>query len=126
MAKKKPSESTTDESGSANFEEALNRVAEIVEQLEGGDLPLGESLQAYEEGIKHLKVCYDALSDAERKIEQLAGFDAAGNPVTQTFDDTASGSGEDQVGRRSRETTKGAKSPPRGKESMIDDNRELF
>jgi exodeoxyribonuclease VII small subunit len=69
------------------FEESLQRLEQIVRQLEQGQLGLSESLECYEEGIKHLKGCYRALESAERKIELLAGVDAEGRPVTQPFDD---------------------------------------
>jgi exodeoxyribonuclease VII small subunit len=121
VAKKK---TTDDMPTPPNFEDALAQVAEIVEQLESGELSLGESLQAYELGVKNLQVCHAALTEAERKIEVLAGFDAAGNPITQPFDDTASEQ-ESQVGRRSRES-KPAKAPARSKESTVDEARDLF
>ena len=35
------------------FEEALKRLEKIVEELENGSLSLDESLEKYEEGIKH-------------------------------------------------------------------------
>jgi exodeoxyribonuclease VII small subunit len=125
MAKKKPGESNSVESNGSQptFEESVARLEEIVEQLEDGQLTLGESLSAYEEGVKHLKTCYEALTDAERKIEVLAGFDASGNPVMQPFDDAAT-AGEASVGRRSRSAKAPAsESPSRGE---VDDRRELF
>jgi exodeoxyribonuclease VII small subunit len=39
-------------------------------------------LAHYERGIKLLRECHELLSQAERKIEVLAGFDSQGNPVT--------------------------------------------
>ena len=53
------------------FEDALTRLEEIVEKLEEGDLPLEESLSAFEEGIKLSRVCAKLLNEAERKIEIL-------------------------------------------------------
>ena len=123
MAKRKANE--TSDSTTPNFEEALARIAEIVEQLEDGELSLGDSLQAYVDGVKHLKLCHAALQETERKIELLAGFNSAGNAITQPFDDTASG-GEAQVGKRSRETVKPAKSAGRNPDNTVDDSRELF
>jgi exodeoxyribonuclease VII small subunit len=108
------------------FEESLGRLQQIVEQLEDGQLPLAESLSAYEEGVKHLKACFDALSDAERKIEILAGFDAEGNPVTRPFDDSAT-AGEASVARRSRRAA--AEQPaacPPGEQDDSSHERGLF
>ena len=55
----------------AKFEEALSRLEKIVEELEGGDLTLDESLARYEEGVKALKKCYEILRDAEKRVEIL-------------------------------------------------------
>ncbi len=116
----------------APFEQSLARLQEIVEQLEDGRLSLGESLAAYEEGIKHLKTCHEALAVTERKIELLAGFDAAGNAMTQPFDDAATDDGEGNVARRSRTATsartRSAKgnSPAPLSDDDLNDLRELF
>jgi exodeoxyribonuclease VII small subunit len=121
MAKKKvESLSPEAEAYAPTFEEAAGRLEEIVRQLEDGELSLGDSLAAYEEGVKHLKTCFDALSDAERKIELLAGFDSAGNPITQPFDDAAT-AGPSQVARRSR-----AETPDCAASDEVDERRELF
>jgi exodeoxyribonuclease VII small subunit len=53
------------------FEEALARLEEIVHTLESGNLPLEESLQAFEEGIRLAKSCAKYLEEAERRIELL-------------------------------------------------------
>ena len=53
------------------FEEALKRLEEIVEDLEGGDLPLDASLAKYEEGVKLSVLCARKLEAAKKKIEVL-------------------------------------------------------
>lgn len=53
------------------FEVALEEVEQIVERLESGELSLEESLAAFEEGVGLVKVCYQKLSDVERRIELL-------------------------------------------------------
>jgi exodeoxyribonuclease VII small subunit len=53
------------------FEESLSRLEEILRQLETGELPLGESLKAFEEGIKLTKVCHEMLDTAQKRIETL-------------------------------------------------------
>jgi exodeoxyribonuclease VII small subunit len=121
MARKKQADTKEPETLPA-FEDSLAQVARVVEQLEAGDLSLAASLAAYEEGIKQLKYCHLTLDDAERRIELLAGFDAAGNPVLQEFDDTAT-SGEEPSGRASRSPTKPA---PTGRTSENVDQRDLF
>ena len=86
MAKKKRAGKTDK---SPNFEQSIERLEEIVLQLEGGALGLNESLAQYEEGVKLLRQSYDALRHAERRIELLSGLDAEGNPLSRPFDDTA-------------------------------------
>ena len=53
------------------FEEALEKLSALVEQMESGDLSLEESLKIFEEGIKLSKDCQNALSDAEKKVQAL-------------------------------------------------------
>ena len=54
-----------------NFEEAMARLEQIVRALEGGNVPLDESLTLYEEGVKLIKFCTKALDDAEQKVKIL-------------------------------------------------------
>ena len=53
------------------FEEALKRLEQIVEELEGGELPLEESMKQYEEGVHLSKLCAKRLEEAKKKIELL-------------------------------------------------------
>jgi exodeoxyribonuclease VII small subunit len=53
------------------FEESLNRLEEIVKNLEEGEISLEESLPLFEEGIKILNKLKSYLSSAETKIEKL-------------------------------------------------------
>jgi exodeoxyribonuclease VII small subunit len=54
-----------------DFEAAMRDLEEIVERLEHGDLPLEESLKAFERGIMLTRNCQTALKDAEQKVEIL-------------------------------------------------------
>ena len=54
-----------------NFESALKRLEEIVAKMEGGDIPLDESLALFEEGVKLSRVLGKRLEEAERKVEML-------------------------------------------------------
>ena len=67
------------------FEESMQKLEEIVRQLEEGELGLSESLQRYEEGVACLRACQSAVADAESKIELLFRIDADGNPHTEPF-----------------------------------------
>lgn len=54
-----------------SFEAAMARLAEIVTQLEAGDLSLEASLQLFEEGMGLSKRAGDLLDQAQRKVEAL-------------------------------------------------------
>jgi exodeoxyribonuclease VII small subunit len=69
-----------------SFEDAIRRLGHIVEQLERGDLPLEASLRMFEEGIGLARVSQRRLDRAERRIEELLGVDADGQPVTRPFE----------------------------------------
>jgi exodeoxyribonuclease VII small subunit len=73
----------------ANFEQAMKRLEEIVEQMESGDLPLEDLIVRYEEGMKLVKVCQERLASAEQRIEIITR-DSAGKPVVQEFAPAAS------------------------------------
>ncbi len=53
------------------FEKAMNRIEQIVEELEKGELDIDKSLEIFEEGIKMSRVCSKKLNEAEQKIEML-------------------------------------------------------
>lgn len=61
------------------FETALQRLEEIVDQLESGDVPLEEAVKLFEEGITLRKHCLALLKDAEERVKFLAkGADGKG------------------------------------------------
>ena len=70
-----------------SFEASLDGLEEIVQQLEGGDLPLEKSLELFEQGIKLSRQCQERLSQAERRIEVLLR-DNQGRPVVSAFEDS--------------------------------------
>jgi len=82
MAKEK-----SDAAEKLTFEEALEGLEGVVQQLEQGQLDLTESLAQYQIGVSLLKQCHDTLKQAERRIEVLTGVDADGNAVTEPFAD---------------------------------------
>ena len=54
-----------------DFETALAELQTLVERLESGELPLEESLTAFEQGVRLTRDCQDALHQAGRKVQQL-------------------------------------------------------
>jgi exodeoxyribonuclease VII small subunit len=67
-----------------DFESAMRDLEELVDRLERGDLPLEESLAAFERGIMLTRSCQSALKEAEQKVEIL--LKKSGEPVLQTFE----------------------------------------
>ena len=53
------------------FEQAMQRLEDIVNQLETGKCPLDESMKLFDEGTKLVAFCSDTLKTAEQKIVQL-------------------------------------------------------
>lgn len=76
-AKKSPAE--------LNFEAAMDRLEAIVEQMEGGKMPLEELIVRYEEGMKLVKVCQERLASAEQRIEIITR-NHAGKPIVKPFE----------------------------------------
>lgn len=66
-AKNAPAKKTT----SANFENQLQELESIVEQLEGGELPLDDALKVFEKGVKLSRQCQQLLAEAEQKVTIL-------------------------------------------------------
>jgi exodeoxyribonuclease VII small subunit len=53
------------------FEDALQRLEQIVDQLEAGHLGLEDSLKVFEEGVGLARRCAKYLDEAEKRIELL-------------------------------------------------------
>ena len=75
----------TPDPATLSFEAAVERLQTIVEQLEGGDLSLEQSIACYEEGVKLSRRLTQTLDEAQKRIERLtAGED--GEPATEPMD----------------------------------------
>ncbi len=92
---------TDDSSQSATFtfEHSLAELETVVHDLEEGQLGLAEALARYEQGVKHLKHCYQLLEAAERKIDLLTGVAGDGTPSTTPFEESSESLSE-STGRR--------------------------
>jgi exodeoxyribonuclease VII small subunit len=53
------------------FEECLERLERIVQELEKGEVPLEKSLTLFEEGMQLSATCRKQLEEAEGKVEIL-------------------------------------------------------
>ena len=81
------------------FEHSLAELESVVHDLEEGQLGLAEALARYEQGVKHLKHCYQLLEAAERKIDLLTSVADDGAPSTAPFDESTESLSE-SAGRR--------------------------
>lgn len=54
-----------------SFESALERLEGIVRTLESGELPLDDSLAAFEEGVRLSTFCHKRLDEVEKKVQLL-------------------------------------------------------
>jgi exodeoxyribonuclease VII small subunit len=66
-----------------DFETAMHDLEQLVERLEQGDLPLEESLAAFERGVMLTRACQTALKEAEQKVQIL--LKKAGEPAVEDF-----------------------------------------
>jgi len=53
------------------FEDALEKLEEIVRKMESGEMPLDDALKSFEEGIKLIRFCSAKLEETERRVEML-------------------------------------------------------
>ena len=67
------------------FEEAIEQLEQVVDQLEDGELDLEASLAAFEQGVALSRRCAEQLDTAERRIEVLV--EAGGETLARPFQD---------------------------------------
>lgn len=60
-----------DQNEEMTFEQALNRLEAIVQQLEEGEAPLEQAIELFQEGMLLSKRCSKQLDAAEKRIEML-------------------------------------------------------
>jgi len=53
------------------FEDALEKLENIVREMEKGEMPLDSALKSFEEGIRLIRFCSAKLEDTQRRVEQL-------------------------------------------------------
>ena len=63
-----------------SFEQAIDRLEDIVEQIESGEVGLEQALTQYEQGQALIKRCRGILDQAEGRIAELTQ-NADGKPV---------------------------------------------
>jgi exodeoxyribonuclease VII small subunit len=68
-----------------DFEKKLNRLEEIVQKMEKGDLALEDSLKLFEEGVKLSRECHQRLNEAESQVKKLISIDENGKTILEDF-----------------------------------------
>ncbi len=58
-----------------SFEEGMKRLEEIVEKLEGGDLPLDQSVKLFEEGMGLSRSCAQQLKTVQQDVKKIVEND---------------------------------------------------
>ncbi len=79
------------------FEAALAELEQVVADMEGGKLPLEESLAAYQRGAELLQLCRSRLDDAQQQVRiledgNLQDFASGTGKVSGTEKDVANNS----------------------------------
>jgi exodeoxyribonuclease VII small subunit len=74
-----------DDMAKMSFEQALQQLEAIVQQLEKGQVPLEESIAFYEKGTALKAHCEAKLRDAEARIEKIV-TGSAGTPALTDLD----------------------------------------
>lgn len=54
-----------------SYEDAMTKLEEVVDKLENGELPLEESLNAFESGMTLAKACEDKLNAANGRVQKI-------------------------------------------------------
>lgn len=54
-----------------SFEDAMNKLEQIVDKLEEGDVPLEAAIGFYKEGMELSKLCHDKLKSVEEQLTQI-------------------------------------------------------
>ena len=91
MAKKTQSgETKKNTSGKKTFEERLERLEELGDEIRKSDIPLDDAIRAFEEGIKLARALEKDLEKIESRIEILMNGTSASqdeSPELGLFDD---------------------------------------
>jgi exodeoxyribonuclease VII small subunit len=69
-----------------SFEQAIDKLEDLIEQIESGEVGLEEAIAQYEQGQALIKRCRGILDKAERRIAELTQ-DADGEPAITEADE---------------------------------------
>jgi len=82
------SKSKTMPDETATFSSSFQVLNSILEQFKQKTPGLEESLELFESGVQHIKICQDKLSKAKGRVEELVKtLEEGGQVVTKPFED---------------------------------------
>lgn len=90
-----------------SFEDAMQRLDEIVAGMEDSDLTLEEMISSYEEGVSLLKLCRNRIDGARRRVEVISADLEGGKATLSTFD---SASADDEASEQPEKLRSAARS----------------
>jgi exodeoxyribonuclease VII small subunit len=61
-----------------SYEDAVDRIEELIDAIESGEIGLDESLKAFEEGMGLIKTCRARLEKAEQRVSELLAEEDGG------------------------------------------------
>jgi exodeoxyribonuclease VII small subunit len=61
----------TEQNEKLSFEQAMEKLEEIVQKLETGDVPLEKAIDYYQEGMILSKLCNDKISNVQEKMTKI-------------------------------------------------------
>lgn len=93
MAAAKKRQAGGDGEPEMTFEQAMARLEEIVEEMEGADLPLEAILKRYEEGTRLRLFCERKLGDAEERVKRIRPA-PDGSPIEEPVEEGGLETGE--------------------------------
>ena len=77
-----------------SFEQAIERLNQIVGRIEQGQIPLADSLEQYENGMNLIQYCRGILQDAEKRIEKISAQSHPGEGQDESARPKDAGSGK--------------------------------
>ena len=104
------------------FEQAMERLEEIVSAMEGERMALDEMVCSYEEGMRLLKVCRMRIDTARRRVEMIVA-ETEGKASLAPFDPAAAQTSE-EVGEE--KTKPVSRRRPKAEEGEADEEIRLF
>ena len=67
------------------FEDALEKLENIVKEMEAGEMPLDSALKSFEEGIRLVRFCSAKLEETQRRVDEL--LEKENSLMTKDFQD---------------------------------------